>query len=298
MTAVQGTCFGYRVHSAEPFTYLRDGDGDALELAWDAVEPVGGELVYQWGPPRVATWAGLYGLGDRHELVIDGVGSIGVEPGHPRLTAPECSDRLRLEERLWGVPMLLCFLRRGDVPLHAAAVDVDGEAVVLAAPSRFGKSTLLAALAREGLRLLTEDLACIRLAAHGATILPGPAMLRLRRDVAERVAPAHFREVGRDPDRVHLVDGRDVGSGDPVPIRAVVLLRDDQCSPTLEGLTPTEALADLWSVSFHLPTAADRARCFRDVTDLADRLPLFALRRRMGLDALSATIESVLKAGR
>lgn len=294
----RGTCFGYQVHSPEPFTFLRRGGGDRLDVAWEAVEPVGGELVYQWGPPRVATWAGLYGLGDRHELVVDGVGSIGIEPRRPRLSVPTCDDLLRLEERLWGVPMLLCFVRRGDVPLHAAAVEVDGEAVVLAAPTRFGKSTLLAALARDGLRLLTEDLACLRLEAEGASIVPGPAMLRLRRDIADRVAPAHFHEVGRDGDRLHLVDGRDAGTGDPVPIRAVVLLRDDQCSPTLEHISPVQALADLWSVSFHLPTPADRARCFRDVTDLAARLPLFALRRRLGLTDLPATIESVLKAGR
>ena len=68
----------------------------------------------------------------------------------------------RREARLFGLPAALCFMTRGDVAVHAAAVDVDGSALLLAAPGRFGKTTLAAAFAGEGFRLLAEDTACYR----------------------------------------------------------------------------------------------------------------------------------------
>ena len=57
---------------------------------------------------------------------------------------------------------MLCFRARGDTALHAAAVEVDGQAVVLGAPGTFGKTTLAAAFHAAGHRLLSEDTTCIR----------------------------------------------------------------------------------------------------------------------------------------
>ena len=291
-----GTCFGYGIESPLRHTYLRGGVGERLEVVPGCAPPLPGErLLQDWRPPQVPFHASLHGDGVCFRLWIPDTGWIGIDPRVPRIVVPEGADPLRLEERLWGMPALLCFLARGDVPIHAAGVEIGGRAVILAAPGRFGKTTLLAALAGRGLRVLTEDLACVRPVDDHAAVVPGPAMLRLRTDVADHVAPRTFREVGRDDDRVHLADGADRGDCAPVPLAAVVFLRDDDGPPRLQPMDPAAVLPDLWQVSFHLPRDEDRARCFRSLADLAGRAPLLELRRRLHLDDLDATVDALLE---
>jgi hypothetical protein len=286
-----GSCYGFGVRSSLPLTYLRDGDGEPLDVVpGEVAAGPDDELLQDWRPPAVPFHASLYGDGTTYRLWVADTGWLGIDPHASRIVVPAEGDPLRIEERLWGMPALLCFIARGDVPVHAAAVEINGQAVVLAAPGRFGKTTLLSALAGEGLRVLTEDLACMRATSDGAWLVPGPAMLRLRRDVADRVLPTRFREVGRDDERVHLADGADRGDCSPVPVSALVLLRDDDGPPRLASMDAVAALADLWKVSFRLPRDADRARCFGGLADLVGVVPLFELRRRLSLDDLPATV--------
>ena len=142
------------------------------------------------------------------------------------MTLPDTENVVRREERLWSIPAMLCFLARGDAALHAAAVEVDGQAVVLAAPGSFGKTTLAAAFHAAGHRLLSEDTTCIR-GAEAPLVVPGPAMLRLRHDVAEQLEIPNATPVGTvEDDRVHLaLDPAVRGDCSPVPLRAIVLLR-------------------------------------------------------------------------
>src|SRR5207244_12530639 len=101
-------------------------------------------------------------------------------------------------ERLrWGIPAALRCMHRGDLPLHAAAVEVESRALVLAAPGWHGKTTLALAFQRHGYRVLTEDLACCSLAST-PKLLPGPALLRVR----PHVYP------GRPPAGPHVVPAR------------------------------------------------------------------------------------------
>ena len=188
---------------------------------------------------------------------------------------------------------MLAFLERGDIPLHAAAVEIDGEAVLLAAPGRFGKTTLAAAFVRAGYRLLTEDLCCIRLGPIPA-IIPGPAMIRLRRDVAAEISLPQAVELGRDDDRVHYALA-DNGRGDsaPVPLSAIVFLRPGDGVPHLDPVDPVDAIADLWALSFRVPTEQGAARCFDGTIDIAGRVPVWNLRRPLRYDALDAAIEVI-----
>ena len=58
----------------------------------------------------------------------------------PLLTMPLGVEPVRREERLWGIPAALALIRRGDVAVHAAAVEIDGRALLFAGPGRFGKT--------------------------------------------------------------------------------------------------------------------------------------------------------------
>src|SRR5438034_1082947 len=128
--------------------------------------------------------SGGAGGGAAHRMWTDLEGWFEIDAANRSVTVPPCSDPVRREERFWGVPVSLCYLLRGDVGIHAAAVEVEGAGVLLAAPGRSGKTTLAGAFLAAGHRLLSEDLSCCR-SSPVPLLLPGPAMLRVRRDVHE-----------------------------------------------------------------------------------------------------------------
>ncbi len=294
-SAIRGTCFGYEVRSALPFEFLRGGEGEPLEVVASSDGRAGpdDELLLDWErSPERPFCARLYSDGSRYRLWVRDGGWFGVEPGVPRVHVPAREDAIRREERVWGVPAILCFLARGDLPLHAAAVEVEGRAILLAAPGTFGKTTLAAAFLRAGHRVLSEDVSCVRLLPEPA-VLPGPALLRVRRDVANRLDLPFGRVVAEDEERLHLsLDERERGDCRPVPLGAALLLRTGDCFGLERAPTP-DAIRDLWALSFRLPSEDDFARCFAAVSDLVRSVPVWNLSRRLRFDTLAATVERV-----
>ena len=296
-----GTCFGFAVRSELPFHYLRNGPGEPLDVVAGAngADPDGdGELVFEWTPSARFPLAGRLLRGaPGFRLWVDTWGWFLVDPQARRVSLPQTDNVVRREERLWSIPAMLCLLARGDSALHAAAVEIDGRAVVLAAPGTFGKTTLAAALHASGHRLLSEDTTCMRVAPEATSVVPGPAMLRLRHDVAQELDVPHATAVGSvEDDRVHLaLDPAGRGDCTPVPLGAVVLLRRSDHDVRIERATPAEAVRDLWALSFRLPEDADRARCFADVAGLVRTVPIWNLHRRLRFDDLPATVALVTR---
>jgi hypothetical protein len=289
-----GACYGFEVRSALPLTYLRHGSGDPLDVTAPAAEGEGADdvLLIEWRPTAgLPLEARLYSDGRAFRLWIAGGGWFSVDPARRRIEVP-ADGGLRTEERLWGIPALLSFRARGDLPLHAAAVEVDGGAVLLAAPRTFGKTTMAAAFHRAGHRVLSEDTSCVRLGPETA-IVPGPAMLRVRRDVAARLELPRARRVGEDDDRVHYAL-REPGDCEPVPLRAIVFLHEAAGPAGLEPVEQPEAIRDLWALSFRLPMEHDVADSFTGVVDLAASVPSLRLRRPLDLAALDDHVALVL----
>lgn len=286
----RGACYGYEVRSDLDFRYLRSGGGDPLDVvAVPPPERATGELLREWDPAIFPTHARLHRDGGGYRLWIDGAGWFGVDPGAGRVEVPADADPLRREERIWGLPVLLCFLARGDVPLHASCVEIAGRALLLAAPGGFGKTTLAAAFAAAGHRVLAEDLTCLRPRSAPA-VVPGPAMLRVRRDVADALVVPGAEEVGRGDDRVHLSLGPGRGTSDPVPLGGIAFLREGDTAPRLEPAAGADVVRDLWALSFNLPTDDDRERCFRAVAQLAVCTRTWNLTRRLRIEDLGPTV--------
>ena len=151
---------------------------------------------------------------------------------------------------------------------------------------------MAAAFHRAGHRVLSEDTTCVRLGPKPA-VVPGPAMLRVRHDVAAELELPSVRRVGESDDRVHysLVDP---GECEPVPVRAVVFLDVSDGTAELEPVERAEALRDLWALSFRLPTEDDVGRSFAGVTDLAATVPVSRLLRPLDLGAIDDHLELVL----
>lgn len=294
-----GTCFGFAVRSSLPFYYLRSGDGEPLDVSAPSCIDDGdvGELLIEWAPTPQSPFEGrLFKKATRLFLQMGGAGWFVIDTEESSITLPEQADLVRREERLWSLPATLCFLARGDLPLHAAAVEVDGDALVIGAPRTFGKTTLAAGFVNAGYRLLSEDITCLRIASDTLAI-PGPAMLRVRPDVAERMEIKHATQLGETDDRVHFALEEDArGDGRPVPVRAVVLLRESDDGFRLESAPSTEVVRDLWPLTFGLPTEHDRARAFAGLVDLARFVPISNLYRPRRFEDLAATVEYLVDA--
>lgn len=291
----RGTCYGYEVHSELSFRYLRGGGGDPLTVrAAPPPDTPPGPILREWSPRLFPNRARLHADGSGYRLWIDGGGWFGVDPESALLTVPPEGDPVLREERLWRIPIVLCFLARGDVPLHAACVEVEGRALLLAAPSRFGKSTLAMAFAEAGHRVLAEDLVCLRTGTLPA-VVPGPAMLRVRRDVADAFALDGVRRLGGDEERLRLSLETERGDCEPVPLAGIALLKTADRAPSLERVEGAEVVRDLWALSFNLPNDEDRARSFRAVAELASNSTTWNLTRRLSREDLPATLDRLVE---
>src|SRR5690606_24232560 len=136
--------YGFEVSAALDLHYLRQpGSGERLEISTGTgnVQPAG-ELLRSWDPPAFPYQVRLYGREDgTFQLWNEDAGWFLIDPARRRIVAPSEGDALRREERIWGLPIMLCFHERGDFGLHASCVEIDGRALVMAAPKRFGKTT-------------------------------------------------------------------------------------------------------------------------------------------------------------
>ncbi|MBZ2206118.1 HprK-related kinase A [Massilia soli] len=78
----------------------------------------------------------------------------------------------------WGLNWCISSRAHSYLVIHAAVVEKDGRAVILPAPPGSGKSTLCAALIHHGWRLLSDELAMIRLRDGLIEPLPRPVSLK------------------------------------------------------------------------------------------------------------------------
>jgi hypothetical protein len=293
----RGACFGFGIRSPLPFTLLRKGSGDPLEIVerddpWRPTDPP----LLEWLPRSDRPLhARLYADGDSYRLWTDREGWFSIDPASRLITAPPSEDPIRREERLLSIPLLLCFLARGDLPLHAAVVQVDRKALLLAAPGHFGKTTLASAFLMAGHRVLSEDIACCR-PTDLPTVLPGPAMLRVRTASHERLSFPATRALAHEPGRVHLgLEGGARGTGEAVRLAGIIFLRSGEGAGHLERVATERALPDLWTLSLKLPTDADYGRCFEATAALADAVPIWNLYRALRFETLPKLVERIVE---
>jgi hypothetical protein len=292
-----GTCFGFAVEPVMPFTFVRGGWGEPLDVqvASSADPAPSGTLVREWrveGPEPF--FAGLYTASDGYRLwaAESGWFEIGTNPA--RISVPSEGNEIKREERLWSIPVLLCFQARGDVPLHAAAIDVGGGAILIAAPGRFGKTTMAAGFVRAGYRLLSEDLCCIQV-TDGCSTVPGPAMLRIRPDVAEELEIPNAAVVDAGDARLHLaLDPAQRGDCSPVPIHAAVFLQGGVDEISLQRVEASEALRNLFALIFRLPGAAETERAFTAAATISAQVPSWSLSYPYGLDVLEHVVDTLV----
>jgi hypothetical protein len=294
--STEPSVFGYTIRSTLALRFLRHGGGsEPLEVVEDPYSdnPTSGELLGEWPLQGTAypAHARLFRVPCGYEYETSDAGRFRIDLDSGRIEVPRDGDLLLREQRLHGLPMILSFVARGDISLHAAAVEVASGAVMLAAPSRHGKSTLALAFQRAGHRVLSEDLICCRPTTCEA--VPGPALLRIRPDVHSDDLPEGLFIAARREDRVFVgFDPAHAGSSAPVPVRAIVFLREST-TLSVEPADPVTVLKDLWLLNFRTGTEVSRADAFRNLSALAGSVPSWNLNRPMTLESLTDTVDLI-----
>ena len=290
----QGSCSGFEIRAAFPFATLRSGPGRPLEIDERVGLSADGAPLLSWRARADNPFEGrLLRTHDGFAFWTNDAGWFVVGGDGRSVTMEAAPPTLRRELRLFGVPISLCSLARGDLSIHAAAIEVNGAGILFAGPSKYGKTTLAGAFAAAGHRLLAEDTAHCSLDG-GPTVFPGPAAIRLRTDVASSLQVPGRIDADGDPGRVAIVLDPSVrGSAAGVPLRAVLFLRGGDGDVTLEHRPVTDAIRDLFALTFHLATAESRSAVFARVAHLCAAVDMVDLRRPLRLDALPDVIRRV-----
>jgi hypothetical protein len=296
--------YGCRLQSAVPLSFVR-------ESAWNDSSPVitltQGEVPDTlpdpvWSSPFVSISAAGAVL-----IQVDAVGRFLVESGLSiTIQLKPGATPVETEAFLMGPVAGVLLHQRGVLPLHASCVEIDGVAIALAGPVGRGKSTLAAALVRNGAALMGDDICPVGLCADVAPIaIPGSAGLRLWPDAREifgcggaewsPIRPGHSKHVGPVNVGGQWTDA-------PLPRRLGMVIRLAPGSPgepdltRLRGPTAVSPMSDL-VYRVHLGRALGRGEdLFRGTMRLADEVPVFELRRPHGFEHLEKTAELVLSA--
>ncbi|MFL6843701.1 MAG: hypothetical protein ACJ8ER_02335 [Allosphingosinicella sp.] len=202
--------------------------------------------------------------------------------------------KTRAEPLSGVVPAVLLGLG-GRTLLHGAALQAGGAAFALLGGSGQGKSTLAAALVREGGVLVSEDLLVPVRTAEGWRIEPGARSLHLLADAFAALAPPGPRPV-ETRDGKYAVDCGD-GPTHPVPLAGLCLL-DPPAPGGAAELRPLSGRRALMRLAEHLygawirpPSEADLRLC----AALVQEVGIWALSRPWGLEQVPGTAAMLMR---
>ena len=218
----------------------------------------------------------LFRYADGTRFVIDRGGSRVWATWPPHLSVSNTATYLL------GPVMAFVLRARGILSLHAGVVELGGAAVAIAGAPEAGKSTLLAAFALRGARVLGDDLAPVYDEDGQLGLHPSYPRVRLWSDSVERLFGAAEALPLLTPtwDKRYLdVRERGLFEGGPLPLSAMFVLDDRVASdeaPRVRVLSRREAFA---AVLAHLHTvwmlpASPQGAVFRLATRIAREIPV------------------------
>lgn len=187
---------------------------------------------------------------------------------------------------LAGGVMAALLLLRGELVLHASAVEQGGRAVALVASSGGGKSTLAAMVCAAGARLVTDDVLRVETSSPDVRCHRGAGVLRLR-PASKALASGVVGTDRRSADGRHLLETA-ATNHDMMKLDAIIIPRLGGPEQQLER-TDLEAKAGLFALLEHprLEGWVDpvtSASHFAKLVSLVERVPVAYLDLPWGVD--------------
>ncbi|QBX54620.1 hypothetical protein EXE58_03475 [Nocardioides seonyuensis] len=179
-----------------------------------------------------------------------------------------------------GTVLSYLLLLRDEVVLHASAVDIGGRAIAFVGSSGMGKSTMATLMCRDGGLLITDDVLRVTRDEDGVDRCAlGATELRLRAaasGLADQFAEGGSHRSTADDRRALSVP---VCTDEGLPLAALFIPRPRRASPELSLTRLHTAAAALSLLSFPrilgIRDSRLLARQFEQMTDLAERVPVF-----------------------
>jgi hypothetical protein len=216
-------------------------------------------------------------------------------------------ERTRLDVvdvRLLNSGLAWWLLRRGHIPLHAAAIVTDGEAILLMAGSGTGKSSLTCSLVAAGHPLLCDDFVAIHLGPH-SQIMASSAYPQMR------LWPVSIeRLIGSDTDypqvafdhykrRVHVGEPWGTFAEGNFPVSRIYLLdrlESEEGTINAHRIEGHQAFMSLTSSIFTSASfpVADFQAVWPVIQQMAESVPLYQLSYPSGWHWLPDVRQSVL----
>jgi len=287
-----GSLYGFEIVGGLPLRRLNAAAGTrgvlTVEASPNPLAPPAQEPDGVLEDDRGRLWYASYELADGSCLLrLPPTGSFLLDPDGGRIAVESTDgDGDLLEHRIASSAICTLLSLRDDLALHAAAVEVDGRAIVFCGPTQRGKSTLSRALGEAGYRLLSEDGLAVELGEGGEVAHPGARGVRVRR---------HDRGGSRRTDLI-----ADPGPGEPgaCPVGAIVLLAERGEQLEIEPLEPSRALALLTPNLIHSGGRRSIGIAFQRLATLLGKVPALSASLPDDLGALSASAERLLDATR
>lgn len=184
--------------------------------------------------------------------------------------------------------------------LHAAAVEIDGQTVVICGDSGAGKSTLTVALGLQGGTVLAEDWLLVNCSLPSTTISGVSSVMRLCVDSAERLLPGRLEHAvaSTDGKEKRVFDSASLFASAPAlefaPHRIFVLSAGEH--DLIEPASPLELTRHLtaaakWTLRF--AERDDYASFLGLAAGFATSVPVYRLRRSTDFRNLPTLVELV-----
>lgn len=290
--------FGWRVQSTLPLPELLPWRGDAR--APDVIVEMGAVPPVDPDTPGLSPALQICPTGVR--VAIPAVATYWVEAGRRVVVQPAMpEDAADIRVFLLGsVLAILCF-QRGLLPLHASAVDIGGQALLLSGVSGAGKSTLAAAFSGRGYRLLSDDLCALEMReGQPLKILPAFPRIKLRGDSARQLqVPVDGLERSREElEKYHLPLPEARFQTYALPPAQIVFLRTERAPEqrAARRLVGVEAfrrydLVHRWRLGM---TLGCEALIFDGMARLVEAVPVIEVARSEDLADLPGLVDSIL----
>jgi len=263
---------GIRVDADRKLSGWAEAAPDDLGRSWSLSLDLGSpRLRAEVGAGRASTSWQWTDHDQGTELVLHGGGDLGViriaVDRHRRKLVVEHTRQDALDGCIdmltrWVLPDIARD-ERTALPLHAAALEVGGRAVLVCGASGRGKSSVAAGLLGAGARLVSDEPCCVFPVDRGAVLPPGRRVLRVNADTVAALGHGTLRGAATTDAWGKLVVTERGPAPPDLPVRTIVLLgarRTSGPAVELRALPGREALSALFAERYTRAAHPDRIR--------------------------------------